>query len=73
MIDGTCLRVSQLTALLYASARASKHSFSDWGNSPRSRPLFTAEEDIKLSHKSPALSGDMVLRTAVTVSVAFLV
>lgn len=72
MIDRTSLWVSQLSALLYALARASKYSFSVWGNSSRPRPLFTAEEDIKLCHKSPVLSWEMVLRTTVTISVAFL-
>ena len=74
MIDRTCLRVSQLAALLNASARASKYNFSEGGNSSlRPRAILIADEDIKLCHRSPALSGEMVLRTAVSISVAFLV
>ena len=73
IIESTCLRVSQLVAFWYASARASKYKCSECDNSLTPRALFIAVEEAKRRQSSPALSGVTLFSTVATISVALLV
>lgn len=73
MIERTCLRVSQLDALWYASAKACKYDCSEGDNLSTPRASFIAEEEVRFCHKMPAFSGETVFKMADTISVALLV
>ena len=72
MIERTSLRVFQLDALWCASARAFVYISSECKMVSMPKALFMVVDDANLCQRSPALSGDMVFRTAATISVVLL-
>ena len=73
MMESTCLRVSQLAALWYASAKAFKYRWSECASWSTPSAVLIADDEVKLCHRLPAFSEETVFKTADTISVALLV
>ena len=71
IIDNTCRRVSQLLALWYASAKASRYFLSAEVWIGAQRAFSTDCEVFSASHKDAGFSGDMTSSDATTASFAF--